>query len=179
MEETETKTKTSTETSTTTKTENPNPREINETSKVENKIKKINVISSKVDKQIFFDVVNKIQDEEIQINYLQNLKNVILTKNPNKTQDIKPNQYSMDEIYNRFKKIQRPITIKDLQEEIQEIKKQINQLYLENEIIKQENEQIKQENEQIRNIIRYKQDFAETSDNQDSRIIIPNKITPI
>ena len=106
MEETETKTKTSTETSTTTKTENP--REINETSKVENKIKKINVISSKVDKQIFFDVVDKIQDEEIQRNYLQNLKNVILTKNPNKTQDIKPNQYSMDEIYNRFKKIQRP-----------------------------------------------------------------------
>ena len=41
----------------------------------------------------------------------------------------------MDEIYNRFKKIQRPITIKDLQEEIQEIKKQINQLKLENEQI--------------------------------------------
>ena len=48
MEETETKT----ETSTTTKTENQ--IEINETSKIENKIKKINVISSKVDKQIFF-----------------------------------------------------------------------------------------------------------------------------
>ena len=68
MEETETKT----ETSTTTKTENQ--IEINETSKIENKIKKINVISSKVDKQIFFDVVDKIQDEEIQRNYLQNLK---------------------------------------------------------------------------------------------------------
>ena len=36
----------------TTKTENP--KEINETSKEENKIKKINVISSKVDKKIFF-----------------------------------------------------------------------------------------------------------------------------
>ena len=68
----ETEIKTSTEKSTTTKIENP--REINETSKVENKIKKINVISSKVDKQIFFDVVDKIQDEEIQRNYLQNLK---------------------------------------------------------------------------------------------------------
>ena len=61
-------------------------------------IKTINVISSKVDKQIFFDVVDKIQDEEIQRTYLQNLKNLILTDNPNKTQDIKPNQYSMDEI---------------------------------------------------------------------------------
>ena len=68
--ETETKTKTLTETSTTTKTENT--REINETSKVENQIKKINVISSKVDKQIFFDVIDKIQDEETQRNYLKN-----------------------------------------------------------------------------------------------------------
>ena len=78
----------------------------------------------------------------------------------------------MDEIYNRFKKTQRPITIKDLEEEIKEIKIQINQLKLENEIIKQENEQ-------IRNVIQYKQDFAETSDNQEPGIIIPNKQTPI
>ena len=99
---------------------------------------------------------------------------------------IKPTQYSMDEIYNRFKKTQRPITIKDLKEEIKEIKTQINQLKLENEqikieneIIKQENEQIKQENEQIRNVIQYKQDFVETSDNQEPGIIIPNKQTPI
>ena len=35
----------------------------------------------------------------------------------------------MDEIYNRFKKTQRP-TIKDLEEEIKEIKIQINQLKL-------------------------------------------------
>ena len=42
----------------------------------------------------------------------------------------------MDEIYNRFKKTQRPITIKDLEEEIKEIKSQINQLKLENEQIK-------------------------------------------
>ena len=54
-------------------------KEINETPKVENKektkiFKTINVISSKVDKQVFFDVVDKIQDEEIQRNYLQNLK---------------------------------------------------------------------------------------------------------
>ena len=55
----------------------------------------------------------------------------------------------MDEIYNRFKKTQRPITIKDLEEEIKEIKIQINQLKLENEIKKQENEQ-------IRNVIQYK-----------------------
>ena len=53
------------------------------------------------------------------------------------------------------------------------------QIKLENEIIKQENDQIKQENEQIRNIIQYKQDFTETSDNQDPGIIIPNKITHI
>ena len=58
----------------------------------------------------------------------------------------------------RFKNTQRPITIEDLKEEIQKIKKQIDQL-------KQENEQIKQENEQIRNVIQYKLDFAETSDN--------------
>ena len=78
----------------------------------------------------------------------------------------------MDEIYNRFKKTKRPITIEDLKEEIQKIKKQINQL-------KQENEQIKQENEQIRNVIQYKLDFAKTSDSQDLGIIIPNKQTPI
>ena len=34
----------------------------------------------------------------------------------------------MDEIFNRFKNIQMPITIEDLKEEIQEIKKQIDQL---------------------------------------------------
>ena len=134
---------TSTSTKSTTKIENL--RENNETPKIENKekiklIKTINVISSKVDKQIFFDVVDKIQDEEIQRNYLQNFKNLIFTENSNKTQDIKPTQYSINEIFNRFKKIQRPITIKDLQEEIQEIKRQINQLNQENEIIKQENE---------------------------------------
>ena len=96
--------------------------------------KTINIISSKVDKQNFFDVVDKIQDEETQRDYLQNLKNLILTEDSNKIQ-IKPTQYSMDEIYNKFKKTQRPITIKDLEEEIQEIKKQINQLKLENEQI--------------------------------------------
>ena len=34
----------------------------------------------------------------------------------------------MDEIFNRLKKTQKPITIKDLEEEIQEIKEQIDQL---------------------------------------------------
>ena len=43
--------------------------EINEKRKIENKenpkiIKTINVISSKVDKQVFFDVIDKIKDEE-------------------------------------------------------------------------------------------------------------------
>ena len=37
-------------------------------------------------------------------------KKIILTENSNKTEEIKPTQYSMDEIYNRFKKTQRPIT---------------------------------------------------------------------
>ena len=65
--------------------------------KIENKektklIKTINVISSKVNKQIFFDVVDKIQDEETQRNYLQNLKNLIITEDSNKIQ-IKPTQY--------------------------------------------------------------------------------------
>ena len=119
--------------------------EINEEGKIENKenpkiIKTINVISSKVDKQVFFDVIDKIKDEETQRNYLQNLKNLILTENSNKTQEIKLTQYLMDEIFNRFKKIQDSITIEDLKEQIQEVKKQIDQL-------KQENEQIKQENE--------------------------------
>ena len=72
------------ETSSTTKTEKP--REINETPKAENKektkiIKTINVISLKVNKQVLFDVIDKIQDEETQRNYLQNLKNLILTEN--------------------------------------------------------------------------------------------------
>ena len=98
------------ETSTTTKstTKIEKPREINETPKAENKektklIKTINIISSKVDKQIFFDVVDKIQDEETQRVYLQNLKNLILMEDSNKIQ-IKSTQYSIDEIYNRFKK---------------------------------------------------------------------------
>ena len=78
---------TSTATKSTTKIEKP--REINETPKVENKektklIKTINVISSKVDKQIFFDVVDKIQDEETQRDYLQNFQNLILTEDSNK-----------------------------------------------------------------------------------------------
>ena len=52
-------------------------REINEVQKLENKektkiIKTTNVISSKVDKQIFFDVIDKIQDEETQRNYFKN-----------------------------------------------------------------------------------------------------------
>ena len=82
---------TSTATKSTTKIENPK------------EIKKINVISSKVDKQIFFDVVDKIQDEETQRNYLKNFKNLIITEDSNKIQ-IKPTQYSIDEIYHRFKK---------------------------------------------------------------------------
>ena len=36
----------------------------------------------------FFNVVDKIQDEETQKNYLQNFKNLILTENSNKSQDI-------------------------------------------------------------------------------------------
>ena len=55
-------------------------------------------------------------------------KKIILTENSNKTQEIKPTQYSMDEFFNRLKKTQKPITIKDLEEEIQEIKEQIDQL---------------------------------------------------
>ena len=59
-------------------------------------------------------------------------------ENSNKTQEIKPTQYSMDEIFNRLKKTQKPITIEDLKKEIQKIKKiQIDQL-------KQESEQKKQ-----------------------------------
>ena len=43
-------------------------KEINEIQKIENKekIKTINVISSKVDKQVFFYVIDKINDEETQ-----------------------------------------------------------------------------------------------------------------
>ena len=92
--------------------------EINEVQKIENKektkiIKTINVISSKVGKY-FFDVIDKLNDEETQRNYLQNLKNLILMENSNKTQEIKPTQYSMDEIFNRLKKTQKPTTIEGL-----------------------------------------------------------------
>ena len=37
-----------------------------ENKKIKNKIKTINVISSKVDKQVFFYVIDKINDEETQ-----------------------------------------------------------------------------------------------------------------
>ena len=49
-------------------------------------------------------------------------------KNTNKTQEIIPTQCYMDEIFNRFKKIQKPINIEDLKDEIQEIRKEIEQL---------------------------------------------------
>ena len=74
----------------TSKIEEKTTSEINEIQKIKkNKkklIKTINAISSKVDKQIFFDVVDNIQDEETQRNYLQNLKNLILTEDSNKIQ---------------------------------------------------------------------------------------------
>ena len=53
-----------------------NSTEIN---KIQNKNKTINIISSKVDKQIFFHIIDKLDDEETQIKYLQNLKSLILT----------------------------------------------------------------------------------------------------
>ena len=58
-------------------------------------------------------------------NYLQKLKNLILKKKSNKTQEIRLAQYSMDEIFNKFKKIQKPITIEDLKEEIKKTNKAI------------------------------------------------------
>ena len=66
-------------------------KEINEIQKIENKekTKTKNVISSKVDKQIFFYIVDQIQDEETQRNYLKNFKNLIITEDSNKIQ-IKP-----------------------------------------------------------------------------------------
>ena len=50
-------------------------KEINEIQKIENKekTKTINIISSKVYKQIFFDIIDKIQDEETQRNYLKKI----------------------------------------------------------------------------------------------------------
>ena len=45
----------------TNKIKNNNSTEIN---KIQNRNKTINVISSKIDKQIFFDVIDKIDDEE-------------------------------------------------------------------------------------------------------------------
>ena len=85
-------------------------REINEEEKIENKekpkiIKTINVISSKVDKQVFFFwCYRQIKSWRNTKNYLQNLKNLILIENSNKTQEVKPTQYSIDEIFNRLKK---------------------------------------------------------------------------
>ena len=58
-------------------------------------------------------------------NYLQKLKNLILKKKSNKTQEIRLAQYSMDEIFNKFKKIQKLITIEDLKEEIKKANRAI------------------------------------------------------
>ena len=55
------------------KNEETNKTENNNSTKI-NKSKTINIISSKVDKQVFFDVIDKIDDEETQRKYLQNLK---------------------------------------------------------------------------------------------------------
>ena len=55
------------------KNEETNKTENNNSTKI-NKNKTINIISSKVDKQVFFDVIDKIDDEETQRKYLQNLK---------------------------------------------------------------------------------------------------------
>ena len=54
----------------------------------------MNMISSKVDKQIFFWCYRQNRwwrDGK----YLQNLTNLIFTENTNKTQEIRPTQYSM------------------------------------------------------------------------------------
>ena len=58
-------------------------------------------------------------------NYLQKLKNLILKKKSNKTQEIRLAQYSMDEIFNKLKKIQKLITIEDLKEEIKKANRAI------------------------------------------------------
>ena len=53
----------------------------------------MNMISSKVDKQIFFWCYRQNRwwrDKK----YLQNLTNLIFTENTNKTQEIRPTQYS-------------------------------------------------------------------------------------
>ena len=55
------------------KNEETNKTENNNSTKI-NKNKTINIISSKVDKQVFFDVIDKIDDDETQRKYLQNLK---------------------------------------------------------------------------------------------------------
>ena len=67
-----------------------NNKSIKTINKIQNKNKTINIISSKIDEYIFFDVIDKIDDEETQRQYLQNLKNLILTENTNKTEEIRP-----------------------------------------------------------------------------------------
>ena len=59
-----------------------------ENKKIKNKIKTINVISSKVDKQVFFLCYRQNKWwGNTKKNYLQNLKNLIATENPNKPQE--------------------------------------------------------------------------------------------
>ena len=122
---------------------------------------------------MFFDVIDKIDDDETQRKYLQNLKKLILTENSNKLKRLNQLNILWMKFLINSKGFKGLWILKILKKKYKKWRKQIEQL-------KQENEQIKQENEQIRNILQYIQEnFAETSDNQNLGIIIPNKETLI
>ena len=122
---------------------------------------------------MFFDVIDKIDDDETQRKYLQNLKKLILTENSNKLKRLNQLNILWMKFLINSKGFKSLWILKIWKKKYKKWKKQIEQL-------KQENEQIKQENEQIRNILQYIQEnFAETSDNQNLGIIIPNKETLI
>jgi hypothetical protein len=83
--------------------------------------KEINTLTR--EERIILELIDQIEDSEIKIKYLSQIgqKDKIITNSIN---------YNFTDVSNRFKKEKRPITVQDLQFEINNIKQEIKELKL-------------------------------------------------
>jgi hypothetical protein len=110
--------------------------------------KEINTLTR--EERIIIELIDQIEDSEIKIKYLSQIgqKDKIITNSIN---------YNFTDVSNRFKKEKRPITVQDLQFEINNIKQKIKELKLDfkisNEQLVQEIITLKTEKQQTNNIL--------------------------
>jgi hypothetical protein len=110
--------------------------------------KEINTLTR--EERIILELIDQIEDSEIKIKYLSQIgqKDKIITNSIN---------YNFTDVSNRFKKEKRPITVQDLQFEINNIKQKIKELKLDfkisNEQLVQEIITLKTEKQQTNNIL--------------------------